>query len=72
MKRVPLAEKAYIDEEYEDLFVSFEDDVMYDKYQKVVDTYINAIVVDEETLSKFTMKDTFLTKYVDSVNSSTY
>jgi len=72
IKRVPLAEKAYLEEEYEDLFASFEDDVMYDKYQKVVDTYINGIVVDEETLSKFTMKDTFLTKYVDSANNSTY
>ena len=69
IKKVELIDKAYELEEYENLFTNFEDNVMYEKYDKLVDNYLDLIVADTEALSKFNMADTFLTKYVDDYRS---
>lgn len=57
--------KAYEEEEYKDLFSDYDDTVMYEKYQTVLDEYLEKIVLDETTLSKYKMSTTFLTAYVD-------
>ena len=65
VKRIELEEKAYDSEEYENLFSSYSEDVMYDKYDKFVDEYFDKIVVDEDAVAEYTMASTFLSKYVD-------
>ena len=65
VKRIELVKDGYKSAEYEDLFEGFEDTVIYDKYDKVIDEYANKIVVDEEIVSKYKMSTTYLTEYVD-------
>ena len=65
VKKIEKPEKAYEEEEYKDLFTSFEDTVMYDKYQEILDEYLEKIVLDEKTLGNYKMSTTYLTPYVD-------
>jgi len=69
VKRVDLIDKAYELDEYKNVFSSFDDDVMYDKYDELVDTYRDKIVADSAALSKFNMKNTFLSDYIDDYRS---
>ena len=67
VKRIELVDKVYEDEEYEDWFSDYNDDVKYDKYDGVIEGYDASIVVDTAAISGFTMKSTFLaTDYVNS------
>ncbi|MBQ0125375.1 MAG: hypothetical protein KBS59_03520 [Clostridiales bacterium] len=66
IKKIELLDKAYDTEEYAELFESFEETVMYEKYEELINSYFDQIVVDKDTISKYTMADTFLTPYVDS------
>ena len=65
VKKVERPENGYKETEYADLFDDYEETVMYDKYQAVIDEYLDKIVLDETTLSKYKMSTTFLTAYVD-------
>lgn len=65
VKKIEKPEKAYEEEEYKDLFTSFENTVMYDKYQKVLDEYLDKIVYDETILKNYKISTTYLTPYVD-------
>lgn len=65
VKRIELKEKAYDSEEYEDLFSSYSEDVMYDKYDNYIDEYFDKITVDTDAVSEYTMASTYLSKYVD-------
>lgn len=65
VKKVEKPENGYKETEYADLFDDYEETVMYDKYQTIIDEYLEKIVVDETTLSKYKMSTTFLTAYVD-------
>lgn len=63
--KVEKPEKAYEDDEYKDLFTDYENTVMYDKYQKILDQYLDKIVLDEKIVGKYKMSTTFLTPFVD-------
>lgn len=65
VKKIEKPGKAYEEEEYKDLFTDYEDTVMYDKYQKIIDEYLEMITYDETTLAKYKMSTTYLTPYVD-------
>lgn len=65
VKRVELVDKVYASDDYKDLFSDYEDSLMYDKYDKVVEAFTDGIVSDDALLGKYSMKTTFLSKYVD-------
>ena len=66
VNRIELAEKAYADEdgEFADLFTSFEDLVIYEKFDTLLHSYKDKIVVDEKAVEKFKMSTTFLSKAI--------
>lgn len=67
VKRIELVDKVYEDEEYEDWFSDYNDNVKYDKYDGVIEGYDASVKVDTAAISGFTMKNTFLaTDYVNS------
>ena len=47
------------------MFSGYKDTVKYDKYDGVIESYDAAIKVDTDTINSFSMKQTFLTEYVD-------
>ena len=65
IKRVESPEKAYDTDEYKDLFTDYDNVVTDYKYGLLLDQYRDKIVVDDATISKYTMAGTFLTDYVD-------
>ena len=65
VKRIDLADKIYDDSEYSDMFSGYKDTVKYNKYDGVIESYDAAIKVDTDTINSFSMKQTFLTEYVD-------
>lgn len=65
IKRIELKEKAYEDEEYADLFKSFDNNVEFDKYEKLLEPYTELVVVPENLSGKYKMSTTFTTDYVD-------
>lgn len=65
IKRIPLRDKVYEDEDYSDLFSSYKDTVKFDKYDKLVENYVNLIEVNDSAIANSSMAKTFLTEYVD-------
>lgn len=65
IKRIELAEKAYEDEDYSELFTSYTDLVQDGKYEKYLEPYITLIVVPSDITTKYTMTNTFTSEYVD-------
>ncbi|MCR5457731.1 MAG: hypothetical protein K6F14_06615 [Clostridiales bacterium] len=65
IKRVELREKAYEDEEYADLFKDYEETVKYDKYDDLIENYVELIESNDAVIEKASMANTFLTEYVD-------
>jgi hypothetical protein len=65
IKRIPLRDKIYEDEEYEDLFSSYAESVKYEKYDSFLKNYATLIEVNDSVISKMSMAKTFLTEYVD-------
>ncbi len=65
VKRIDLLDKVYENEDYEDLFSDYADDVKYDKYDGVVETYDTSVTTDSDAISGLSMKETFLSAYVD-------
>jgi|GEM_PF-845301 len=72
VNRIELAEKPYADEdgEFADLFTSFEDLVIYDKFDTLLHSYKDKIVVDEKAVEKFKMSTTFLSKAITNGSTS--
>ena len=70
--RTELAEKAYDDTvgEFKDLFTSFTDLVIYEKFDALLGQYKDKIVVDEKEVEKFKMSTTFLSKAITNSSSS--
>ncbi|MBO5006638.1 MAG: peptidylprolyl isomerase [Clostridia bacterium] len=71
VKRVALADKAYThaDEgaentEYADLFENFDSTVADSKYEKFLEEYINAVVVNEDILAEYSMATTKLSPMI--------
>lgn len=65
VKRIELLDKAYEEEEYKDWFSSFNDTVKYEKYDGVIAGYDASVKVDTDAISGFSIKNTFLSDYVD-------
>ena len=68
VKRVPLLEKVYDEEshpEYADLFANYESSVQDEKYSKLLEKYVDSVVIDEATVNKLSMEKTYLSKSVD-------
>ncbi|MBR0236009.1 MAG: hypothetical protein IJQ37_06095 [Clostridia bacterium] len=72
VNRIELAEKPYADEdgEFADLFTSFEDLVIYEKFDTLLHSYKDKIVVDEKAVEKFKMSTTFLSKAITNGSTS--
>ncbi|MBO4354372.1 MAG: hypothetical protein J5860_05460 [Clostridia bacterium] len=71
IKRVDLIDDAYDNPEYKTIFTNFESDIMYSKYDELVNEYREKIVADTAAIEKFNMKDTFVTAYVDDYKKYT-
>lgn len=65
VKKVALKENAYDDEKYKDLFSGYADTVKYDKYNKYIETFFEDCEVNEDVAAKYTVADTYLSKYAD-------
>ena len=65
IKRVGLLDKAYENDEYTDLFLSYEDLVEDHKYELFLDPYMSLIVVPNDMSTKYTVSKMYTTEYVD-------
>ena len=65
VKRIELLDKAYEEEEYKDWFSSFNDTVKYEKSDGVIAGYDASVKVDTDAISGFSIKNAFLSDYVD-------
>ncbi len=68
VKRVDLKDKVYEqndENKYKEFFVDFDKAVEFDKYENYVKDFYTEIKVDEAILSKYTLKDTFLSPAVN-------
>lgn len=65
VKRIDLKEKVYDADAYLDLFDGYDVTVKYDKYENLIQSYLEDVVVNDTVVSAYTMKDTPLSDYVD-------
>lgn len=66
VKKVELPVKAYEEEEYEEFFTSFDDDMKDGKYSDMCDEYVDKIVVNDSVVSKYSFVKAFLSDYVNT------
>ncbi|MCQ2436278.1 MAG: hypothetical protein MJ101_05170, partial [Clostridia bacterium] len=70
IKRIPLAEKAYEDEKFADLFTDYKDVVVDAKYEELTKPYTEAVIVDSDTIGKYTMKGIYTAPVLDMQGST--
>ncbi len=73
IKRVELEEKAYEDanedaedKEYADIFADYYSTVASSKYEKFLEEYVNAVVINSDIVDKYTMADVTLSPMIAS------
>ncbi len=65
VKRVALKDAVYSDEAYADFFESYEETVMYDKYEEHIQSFYDQITVYDAVSGRYTIADTYLSEYAD-------